>query len=124
MLESRGGTSPLRGMLELLQEVPAKFLDLGRHDCTAVRLIGIALVVFLVIALGGIVIRRRRHLGYDRLAPYLGGVELGDHALGGRLLLRGVVENRRSILGSKIVDLVVKGGRIVNHEKYLQQLVE
>src|SRR4029453_1717879 len=115
---------PLRGALELLQEVLAKFLDFGRHHCAAVRLTGITLVVLLVIPLGGIVVSRRRHFRDDRPAPYLGGAEFGDHALGGRLLLWGMVENRRSILGSKIVALIVESRRIVNHEKYLQQFLE
>ena len=56
---------------------------------------------------------------YNRLVPNPCGFQLCDLALGNGLLLRAVVENCRSILGTHIRPLTVQCRRVMNGEKDL-----
>src|SRR5438046_190013 len=111
----------------LLQLVEVELADLGHlggDDGAAIALIRIAAVIVAVVLL-----RRVEHLesddgGDDRVIPHLLGLELTDHLLHDRLLLRRVVEHGRTVLGADVRSLAVQSRGVVDGEEDVQQVAE
>src|SRR5262249_27190491 len=95
-----GGPSRLH--LQPLAVVAAELGHLGRDDEAAVALVGVLLEVALVVRLSREELRQGDDLGHDGLAPQPGGGELRDHRLRRRLLLGGVIEDRRAVLRAHV----------------------
>ena len=102
----------------------AELGDFRRYDELAVRLIRVALEIFLVIAFGDVKHRRRHNLGHDGIAPEPGAVELRDDVFRERFLFRRVIEDRRTVLGADVVALTVESRGIVNHKEHFQDSPE
>src|SRR5205809_1247409 len=116
-----------RSAHRLLQLVEVELADLGHlrgDDGAAIALIRIAAVIVAVVLL-----RRVEHLesddgGDDRVIPHLLGLELTDHLLHDRLLLRRVVEHGRTVLGADVRSLAVQSRGVVDGEEDVQQVAE
>src|SRR5204862_7319388 len=75
--------------------------------------------IILVIRLGAVPGRGGLDRCGDRAAPFAGGVDARDHALGGGALFFGLWEDRRPILRAEVVPLTVERRRIVKAEEPL-----
>jgi len=80
--------------------------------------------VLLVVVLGEVELAGRDDLGGDVAVAGFAQLlaELGGRLLGGRLLLRTVVEDRRTVLGADVVALAHALGRVVRLPEHLDQL--
>lgn len=114
----------LRRGLEHVRHVLAEFLHLGINDHEAIRLVRVASVELLMVALGGVERVEGRELGHDGVFPQPGSVRFLLRFLGARPLLVVVVEDYRAVLRADVGPLAVQRGGVVGAPEYLEQVVE
>src|SRR5262245_13258293 len=103
-------------------ELLAELRHLGRDDHLAIALPRVDAEVALMVLLRLVETLERHHLRDDWPWPEARGAQFGDDGLGGRLLLRRVVEDGRSVLRADVGALAVERGRVVDGEEDLQEL--
>ena len=84
---------------------------------------GVLLEVILVVLLGRPERTGLNNLGDDGVLEITASIDLGLDLLGCLSLRLGEVEDRRTVLGADVVVLTVAGGRVVQPEKIVQNLV-
>ncbi len=107
-----------------MREFLPEFGYFGGDDELAVPLFWIAREVLLVIIFSRIEGLERRKLGDDGVGKKLFGGKLRNDIFSLSLLLSGSIENSRAVLGAHICALAVEGGRVVDGEEDVQDIVE
>src|SRR5690606_11293724 len=104
--------------LKLVPESLAELRQLGCHYERAITLQRIIPVVVLVISLRLVIGACRRQFRYDRRVPDIS--HFRNHLLGGVFLLRRLIVNDGSVLGTDIITLPVQRGGIMYGEKHFE----